>query len=87
MSVGIGSSRPRPDTAKPRDGSRGMTLTITQYPDHTAQVGMTVFIDDDPFIVTDIKPQRESGVFLDFNWIVTPNIVVVTVERFDGYPA
>lgn len=86
MSVGIGSSRPRPDTAKPRDGSRGMTLTITQYPDHTAQVGMTVFIDDDPFIITDIKPQRESGVILGpidgDGYRVVPRIVVVTIERY-----
>jgi len=45
-----------------------------------------VMIDDDPFTVIAIKPIRESGVFLDWQQRIVPNIVVVTVERFDGNP-
>ena len=69
-----------------------MTLTVHQYPDHVAQLGQTILIDGDPWIVKDIKPQREAGVFLCWHWEgsnqrVESNIVVLTVERFDGYPA
>ena len=64
-----------------------LTLQLTQRPDHVVEQGETVYVDGDPFIVTGIKPQRESGVFLDFGRNVRPNIVVVTVERFDGNPA
>ena len=64
-----------------------MTLTLSQAPDHVAELGQTVFIDGDPFVIREIKPQRESGVFLDWQMRVQSNIVVVTVERFDGYPA
>jgi hypothetical protein len=64
-----------------------LTLTLHQSPDHTVQVGDTVFVDGDPFVIRDVKPQRESGVFLDWGQNVRANVVVVTVERFDGYPA
>jgi hypothetical protein len=63
-----------------------VTLQLTQYPDHVVSIGETVMIDDDPFTVTAIKPVRESGVFLDWQQRIVPNIVVVTVERFDGNP-
>ena len=62
-------------------------ILLTQRPDHVAHHGETVFIDGDPFVIKGIKPQRESGVFLDWGQNVRPNVVVVTVERFDGYPA
>jgi hypothetical protein len=64
-----------------------VNLTLSQSPDHVAELGQTVFIDGDPFVIREIKPQRESGVFLDWQMRVQSNIVVVTVERFDGYPA
>ena len=63
-----------------------LTLTLTQRPDHVVEQGETVLIDGDPFIVTVIKPQRESGVFLDFGRNVRPNVVVVTVERYSEVP-
>ena len=64
-----------------------MTLRLHQRPDHTVNVGDTVMIDDDPFVIREIKPERESGVFLDWGNVIRPNWVVATVERFDGYPA
>lgn len=63
-----------------------LTLTLTQRPDHVVEQGETVLIDGDPYTVTAVKPQRESGVFLDFGRNARPNVVVVTVERFDGNP-
>jgi DNA primase len=62
-------------------------LAMHQSPDHVAQKGQTVMVDGDPFTVTAIKPQREKGVFLDYNQVVEYNEVVLTVERFDGNPA
>lgn len=62
-------------------------LALRQRPDHVARVGANVMVDGDPWVVTNIKPQRERGVFLDFNATVEYNEVVVTIERFDGYPA
>ena len=59
-----------------------MTLTVHQRPDHVAELGQTVFIDGDPFVIREIKPQREAGVFLDWQMRVQSNIVVVTVERY-----
>ena len=58
-----------------------MTLRLTQRPDHVAHIGDTVLVDDDPFVITDVKPERESGVFLDWGQRIEPNIVIVTVER------
>ncbi len=63
-----------------------VTLTVTQYPDHVVEVGETILIDSDPFIVREVKPLRESGVFLDFGRNVHHNVVIVTCERFDGMP-
>jgi hypothetical protein len=62
-----------------------LTLLLTQRPDHVAVMGQTILIDGDPFVIKGIKPQRESGVFLDFGRNVRANVVVITVERFDGY--
>ena len=64
-----------------------LTLRLSQRPDHTVEVGDTILIDGDPFVVRDVKAQREEGVFLDFGQNVRPNVVIVTIERFDGYPA
>ena len=60
-------------------------LRISQRPDHTVQVGDTVFVDDDPFVIRKLDPVREAGVFLDWGQHVRSNEVVVTIERFDGY--
>lgn len=64
-----------------------LTIQLHQYPDHVVQVGETVFVDGDPFTIRDVKPLRELGSFLDFGREVRPNVVVVTIERFDGNPA
>ena len=61
------------------------TFLVHQRPDHIVIQGETVFVDGDPYLVTAVKPQRESGVFLDWGQNVRANVVVVTVERFDGY--
>ncbi len=64
-----------------------MELTLDQSPDHVVSVGQTVMVDGDPYIVTAAKPDREAPSFLDWGSVVTPSQVVITVERFDGYPA
>lgn len=66
---------------------RHTELTLTQRPDHVVKVGETVMIDGDPFTVLSVKPVRESGVFLDWNQGVESNVVIVAIERFDGYPS
>lgn len=62
-------------------------LLLTQRPDHVAHKGDTVMIDGDPFLIKEIKPVREAGVFLDWDQRIESNVVVLTVERFDGNPA
>lgn len=65
-----------------------MTLTVHQSHDRIAVLGHPVYIDGDPWVITDIKPQRESGVILGpivgepWGYSVEPRIVVVTIERY-----
>ena len=63
-----------------------MTLTVHQTHDRIAVLGHPVYIDGDPWVITDIKPQRESGVILGpidgDGYRVVPRIVVVTIERY-----
>ena len=63
-----------------------MTLQLYQAHDRLAVLGHPIFIDGDPWVITDIKPQRESGVILGpivgTGYEVVPRIVVVTVERY-----
>lgn len=64
-----------------------MTLQLTQRPDHVAHIGDIVLIDDDPYVITDVKPLRESGVFLDWGGRIESNVVVITVERAEAKAA
>lgn len=64
-----------------------MTFQLTQRPDHVAHVGDTVMLDDDPYVITEIKPLRESGVFLDWGQRIESNVVVITVERLEAKAA
>ena len=64
-----------------------MTITVYQSPDHVVLLRETVLIDNDPYVVTDIKAKREEGTFLDWERRIESRVVVITVERFDGNPA
>lgn len=64
-----------------------LTLSLTQRPDHVARVGDTIVYEGTPYVIRDLKPVRESGCFLDWEQRIESNVVVVSVERFDGNPA
>lgn len=63
------------------------TLLVHQTPGQVRHVGEILMVDGDPFVIKDIKPKREDGVFIDYDSKVEPLVVVVSIERFDGYPA
>lgn len=64
-----------------------MTFTLTQRPDHVAHIGDVIQHAGEPFVITEIKPLRESGVFLDWGGQLESNLVVITVERLEAKAA
>ena len=57
------------------------TILVHQTPDHVLQVGEVRTVAGDPYVITDIKPKFEEGMFPDWNGALEYNWVVITVER------